>query len=158
MTRLNLGCSNCLGPGSKNGKINYLLWLVKLEDIAALRSGLQEITIHSVNSYRQYLETIDRLNSRYFEVINSRGVDVRQRLRILIDDCRNLGTLPFAHLARCAFIAITFLREAVEFNIISEEACNEFLSQIRTVSHDLTSDASHFQRVFRESFVQNMDI
>ena len=67
-----------------------------------------------------------------------------------------MGTLPFAHLARCAFIAITFLREAVEFNIISEEACNEFLSQIRTVSHDLTSDAKKvISKEFSwESFVQ----
>ena len=38
-------------------------------------------------------------------------------------------------------MAITFLQEAVECGIISQSACDDFLSTVRTVSHDLTDDA-----------------
>ena len=60
---------------------------------------------------------------------------------MLLDDCRRLGALPFAHLARSGFVAVTLLREAQSQGVLSASARESFFSTLRTVSHQLTNDA-----------------
>jgi phosphohistidine swiveling domain-containing protein len=60
----------------------------------------------------------------------------------LLDECRRLGTLPFAHLARAAFVAVTLLRSATAMGVLTARRVEEFLRSIRTVSHELASDAA----------------
>ena len=62
-----------------------------------------------------------------------------------MDDCKNFGTLPFAHLAREAFISISILKSAVEMKIISQDALDSFMSSIKTVSHQFTDDLKEAQ-------------
>ena len=69
--------------------------------------------------------------------------DPLERAFILLDDCRRFGTLPFAHLARSAFVAVTLLRGAERMGAISAKAIDSFLSTIRTVSHSFTKDAGN---------------
>jgi len=59
----------------------------------------------------------------------------------LIDLCRERGTLPFAHLARGAFVAMTLLRSAVREGVLSHERVELFLQSISTVSQDFVADA-----------------
>ncbi|MET3839613.1 PEP/pyruvate-binding domain-containing protein [Bradyrhizobium sp. OAE829] len=59
----------------------------------------------------------------------------------LIDLCGEHGTLPFAHLARGAFVAMTLLRSAVREQVLSHERVENFLQSISTVSQDFVSDA-----------------
>ena len=50
------------------------------------------------------------------------------------------GVLPFAHVARCAFIATSFLKSALEIGIISREGYEGFFSSVFTVSQELARD------------------
>ena len=55
----------------------------------------------------------------------------------LIEDCKKFGTLPFAGLARCAFIATEILNSFVEENIFSEEDKLNFLGSLNTITSEM---------------------
>ena len=58
----------------------------------------------------------------------------------LIKDARRYGTLPFAGIARAAFIAIQFLKSFVTEKIISENDYDDFLNSLNTVSKQMSTD------------------
>jgi choline kinase/phosphohistidine swiveling domain-containing protein len=60
----------------------------------------------------------------------------------LLESCRELGTLPFAHLARQAFIATTLLRGLVDENILTADDFRTFQRSVRTVAVEFTEDAA----------------
>ena len=132
----------CLGPG-------YSRWEKRLcteggfsgYEIAQLKQGLQTITAHAFDRCSDDLEKIDLLATRYKAIMADRRLLAVERARLLLDDCRRLGTLPFAHLARSGFVAVTLLREAQAVGTITQEARDRFLSSVRTVSHELSQHA-----------------
>jgi len=58
----------------------------------------------------------------------------------LIEDCKKFGTLPFAGLARCAFIATEILNSFVDEKIISNNEKLEFLASIKTITTEMNED------------------
>ena len=62
-------------------------------------------------------------------------------LRGLLEACRIHGTLPFAHLARCGFVATAILRGLVRQQVISPALLDSFLSSLNTVARQLVRDA-----------------
>ncbi len=62
------------------------------------------------------------------------------RMIILCEECKNWGTLPFAILARHAFIAESLLRTLVEREAISAERLHIFKQSLHTVSSELSQD------------------
>lgn len=64
------------------------------------------------------------------------------RLEAVLEECRDAGVLPFAHLARCAFVAMSLLRTAAARGILSPARVEAFMATIRTVSHQLSADAA----------------
>ncbi len=131
----------CLAPG-------FTGWEERLRreaglceaEVAELRAGLHGITAHAFTRSEQDLAAIEHLAER-FDRIQHAELDSLERARLLLDDCRRLGTLPFAHLARSGFVAVTLLRGAEATCAISAAARESFLSTLRTVSHQLTADA-----------------
>ena len=111
------------------------------QEINTLRTGLCRITAGAFERYMDDLAAIERLGERFDALQSDSRINPLERARILLDDCRRLGTLPFAHLARNCFVAVTLLREAEAVGIISSGARESFLSTVRTVSHQLTADA-----------------
>jgi choline kinase len=83
---------------------------------------------------------------RHYEAALNAGVlgpvDQIGRLEGVLSLCREAGVMPFAHLARCAFVAISLLRTAVARGMLSAERVETFMATIRTVSHQLNSDAA----------------
>jgi len=132
----------CLGPGFES-------WEQRLrvdggfsdEDIAALREELRQITANAFDRYEKDLAQIQALSDRFDAIQSNVRLEPLERARILLDDCRRFGTLPFAHHARSGFIAVTLLREAEACGIISADARESFLSTLCTVSQQLTKDA-----------------
>lgn len=134
----------CLGP-------SFHQWRHRLIDMGGfseglvdeVESGLLEVTRHAVQMTGQYLEHVQVLSKR----INRRrqtGAALGKRIRdvkLLLDECRLYGTLPFAHLARSGFVAATLLKEGVKEGWLSQAAMDEFMASVRTVSHELTGDA-----------------
>lgn len=111
------------------------------KEIHLLRDGLKAITLTAIERTEQDLRDIDRLESR-FQAISQSELPSLERALVLLEDCRRYGTLPFSHLARSAFVAVTLLKSAVERQIISQAAMDAFLNSIRTVTHRFTEDAA----------------
>ena len=62
-----------------------------------------------------------------------------QATRLLLDECVRLGTLPFAVIARHAFIAEALLRSAVKRGALSSERLDAFRASLGTVAADLVA-------------------
>ncbi len=59
--------------------------------------------------------------------------------------CEEMGILPFAKLARCAFISISILNSLVELKIITDAELSEIYKNIPTVATDLTVHMGLYQ-------------
>jgi len=55
--------------------------------------------------------------------------------------CRQLGVLPFARLARLAFIGLTLLKSLVKIDVIEDLLYDEFLDSIETVAKQMSRDS-----------------
>ena len=62
------------------------------------------------------------------------------KIYLLHNICKNYGTLPFANLARMAFIAVEFLNSFVDLKIISKNERKVFLETIKSVSFEMSKD------------------
>lgn len=75
-----------------------------------------------------------------------RSTEALSRVRLLLEECRQDGTLPFAIAARHAFIAEALLRSAQRTGALSGPRVAELKRSIETVTGRLTAD---FGRVLR---------
>lgn len=109
-------------------------------EVEALRTALLEITREAFDRNATDMAAIEVLEQRC-ERLREADIPPLERAWLLLDDCRARGTLPFSHLARSAFVAVTLLRSAVHEGVIAQEDMDDFLNTIRSVSHTLTEDA-----------------
>lgn len=131
----------CLAP-------DFVEWAARLTetdkfsgaDIEALQAALHQITQNAFNRCRHDLAELEVLEHRRARIEASSLAPI-ERARNLLEDCRRYGALPFAHLARSGFVAVTLLRGAERVGAISAEARASFMATIRSVSHDFSSDA-----------------
>ncbi len=65
----------------------------------------------------------------------------------LVEDCKKYGTLPFAGLARCGFIAIEILNSLKNLNHITEKDKSNFLSNVNTVLIEIKKDYLKLSKV-----------
>ena len=72
--------------------------------------------------------------------INNSSLYYLDKIYWLIEDCKKYGTLPFAGLARCGFIATEILNSFVEEKILSNDEKIHFLSSIKTITTEMNED------------------
>lgn len=111
------------------------------EDVQTLRTGLQMITRQAIERTPGDWVTI-RLAEQRFTALASADLPRNERARCLLEEARRYGTLPFAHLARSAFVAVTLLRSARDTGVIDAAAYEAFMTTVQTVSHQFTADAA----------------
>jgi glutamine kinase len=109
--------------------------LIKINNIAYTASFLDLDKIHNLKKKQAKLNRskIYSLNKIYF----------------LMEDCKRFGTLPFAGLARCGFIAIDILDSFVKTKIISENEKHKYLSSITNIASNVIND---FIRLNKKKF------
>ena len=74
------------------------------------------------------------------------------KIYLMHNICKNYGTLPFANLARMAFIAVEFLNSFENLNIISKNEKKHFLETIKSVSFEMNKKLKQSKRQFLEKF------
>lgn len=111
------------------------------DELTELRDGLRKITHGAFERVEsgQDLEAIDTIEERLKQIQESNLSDLKTA-RMLLEDCRRLGTLPFAHLARSAFVAISLLRSLERKKILTEEDVSRFLNSLSTVAREFEHD------------------
>lgn len=116
----------------------------------ALRNVTNNIIDHEDGLWRKDYAKIEILNKRYYEIMNS-GLDDLEKVYWLLEDCKRYGTLPFAGLARGAFIAVQILQSLVTCGIISQNDYEIFMNSVNTVNSDMNQD---FDELSREAFIR----
>lgn len=92
--------------------------------------------------YQQDLHRAKLLESRYNAIISS-PLSLYDKIYWLLEDCKRFGTLPFAGVARAAFIAMQILNSLVEIGFLSAREKQDFLTSLTTVNKQLSIDAAH---------------
>jgi len=112
-------------------------------EIEGIRELLLSLTNKVINInhglYKKDLNKIELLKVKYNEIVKS-NLSIIDKIYWLIEDCKRFGTLPFAGIARAAFIAIQFLNSMVEEEVITKKELNQFLNTIQTVSKEMSLD------------------
>ncbi|OFX14063.1 MAG: hypothetical protein A2516_09860 [Alphaproteobacteria bacterium RIFOXYD12_FULL_60_8] len=88
---------------------------------------------------------IAELEARQSDRSASGGAELAQVVALL-DEATNLGTLPFAILARHGFIAEAFLRSAMDRGALSFSRTQSFRKSIRTIAGEMTDHAHDLWR------------
>lgn len=113
------------------------------EQISRIIDALRDVTNHIIDYknglWRKDYRKIEILNERYQKIMESELNDI-EKIYWLLEDCKRYGTLPFAGLARAAFIAVQILKSFVVCGILSEADYEAFMGEVDTVSSDMNRD------------------
>ncbi|MFA6365081.1 MAG: PEP-utilizing enzyme [Candidatus Paceibacterota bacterium] len=118
------------------------------QEIKNIKNALLELTNNIIKEdglYRADIKKIQQLEIRLKELLSSNLKPIN-KIYWLVEDCKRYGTLPFAGIARAAFIAVQFLDSMVNLNIISIEEKNFFLNSLNTVTKQLSDDIERFYK------------
>lgn len=103
------------------------------DDCAQLTQALQALTARACRRLPDDLAMCHRLSARQALLAQTELPPLRRALWLL-DDVRASGCLPFAHLARAAFVATAWLKGARRVGALDAGAEEDFLRSIPTVA------------------------
>ena len=114
-------------------------------EIKTFYSSLKNINLRALSKKNVDIKLIDKLEIKQKLIKDSNLYEI-DKIYWLVEDCKKFGTLPFAGLARCGFIAIELLNSMVEKKIISEKEKKQFLSNINTITSVMKKDLQKFSK------------
>ena len=106
---------------------------------------LKKLTIEIINN-KFYLENQIRQNKKLkkiIERISSSKMNEISKIYFIIENCKKYGTLPFAGIARCAFIGKQILDSLINIDLISNSDANNFYNSINSISSKLNKDLNN---------------
>ncbi|MDE7417586.1 MAG: phosphoenolpyruvate synthase [Lachnospiraceae bacterium] len=113
------------------------------EEIGRIIDALRNVTNHIIDYknglWRKDYRKIEILNQRYQKIMESELNDI-EKIYWLLEDCKRYGTLPFAGLARAAFIAVQILKSFVACGILCDTDYEAFMGEVDTVSSAMNRD------------------
>ena len=131
--------------------LKYGFFQNEIEQITnALRNVTNHIIDHKDGLWRKDYKKIQILEERYHEIMESDLNDI-EKVYWLLEDCKRYGTLPFAGLARAAFIAVQILQSMVSTGIMQQSDYEAFMNDVSTVSSNMTRD---FQSLTKDMFLK----
>ena len=134
----------CYGPMFSKWETRLIekLGLIE-EEVSQLKEGLLSITQGALTRTSKDLAVLTELQMSHNQVTSHKTLANSEKIQVLLENCKELGTLPFAHLARSGFVAVTLLKEGVEAGWLSIDAKEGFMETVQTVSSELSKDAWH---------------
>ncbi|EOH7341014.1 PEP-utilizing enzyme [Campylobacter coli] len=125
-------------------------------ELKRLEFSLLELTNKIINPqsglYLKDIKKACKLKERYDSIVNS-NFSLIDKIYWLIEECKRYGTLPFAGVARAAFVAMQLLNSLVEINFISKEEKNDFLNSLNTVSKNLSKQTNNLNSCTKNQFL-----
>ncbi len=104
---------------------------------------LKILTNNILNPKKKILENeLDQLKilENKIEKIKLSNLSHIQKIFFLINDCKQMGTLPFAGIARCAFISTNILLSLKNKELLNENELNNFYKSLNTISKDINNN------------------
>lgn len=128
-------------------------------EITRIEFSLLELTNRIINPekglYKEDIKKISILEKNFNKIMQS---DISQVDKIywLIEECKAYGTLPFAGVARAAFIAIQFLKSFISIGIITKDEYDAYMNSLDTVNKKMNCDLKkyHEGKLSKEEFLE----
>ncbi len=105
--------------------------------------NLKELTNNVIDPKNKILEKEIKTNKKLLkkiDIIKNSNLSHIQKIFYLIYDCKKYGTLPFAGIARCAFISKSIIDSLIDKELLLVEDVNNFNMSITTVSKKINND------------------
>ena len=117
-------------------------FLKKSEKILYIKK-LKDLTNNILNPKNFYLENEIKKNKILIDkikYIQKSKLSHIQKIFYLIYDCKKFGTLPFAGIARCAFISKSIIDSLYNLKLLNVEDIEKFNLSLKTISKDVNND------------------
>ncbi len=118
--------------------------------------GITNDILREDGLYTKDLDRVELLNRKYESIIQS-NISIIDKIYWLLEDCKQYGTLPFAGIARAAFIAVQLLNSFAELGIIAKDEYSNFMSSISTINKVMNADYKRLcnNEILRENFLNS---
>ena len=113
--------------------------------LKCLRSQLNNIIKDNGAILDKEKKKIDFLDKK-INVINNDKISEIQKIYFHLKYCKSHGTLPFAGIARCAFIATKLMRSMLEMKIIDDSNYKSFYESIKTITKEICYDSQFIKK------------
>ena len=123
--------------------------ILSQKEINIFYNSLKQINVNALEQKNKAIKLIKELKNRQNLIQKSDLYEI-DKIYWLIEDCKKYGTLPFAGLARSAFIAIELLNSLKEKNLINQNEKENFLTNIKTITTEMRND---FINLNKNSFI-----
>lgn len=110
------------------------------EFIGSLRKITDNIFKPSATLYQQDISSVKKAEALSKSILRE-DICFEEKIKKLLKLCREHGTLPFAGIARTAFIGRQFMDSFVEKKIISPKNYRDFFRSIPIISREIRRDA-----------------
>jgi hypothetical protein len=114
------------------------------EELSTIADALKSLTnfiIHRKEGlWLKDIEKINELQKHHQRILYDSDFDEQTKIYWLIQACKRYGTLPFAGLARAAFIAVQLLNSMESIGILSSSEKGDFLGSLESVSYQMKHD------------------
>jgi len=121
--------------------------------------NLKKLTNNILNPKNGALEKEIKYNKKLIKKINiikNTNLGPIQKIFYHIHDCKKYGTLPFAGIARCAFISKSIIDSLLNEKLLQTEDVKNFNMSIKTVSKKINNNYMHCLKTKNfKSFILN---
>lgn len=128
-------------------------------EIKRIEFALLELTNKIINPvdglYKKDILMSSIMEANYERILRA-DVSTIDKIYWLIEECKAYGTLPFAGVARAAFIAVQFLRSFVSARIITQAEYDRYMRSLNTVSRRMKQDVGRLRtgKMSKEDFLK----
>ena len=131
----------------------------KNKEIEEIKISLLDITNKIIDPnfghFKKDIQKIDQLSDYKDKIVNSKLSRI-DKIYWLTEYCKRYGTLPFAGIARAAFVSTQILRSILELGIININQYNDFLKSLKTVTSEMEEDLYSYSlnRTLKNEFLE----
>jgi phosphohistidine swiveling domain-containing protein len=129
----------CFTPNTDNRIKKELIKKFSKKEIIEFKKNLKKTTKIAFEEYHKDLKKIENLNLTINKISRS-SINYISKIYYLTEECKKNGTIAFAGLARCGFIAIDILNSLVDNKTISNSEKNKFLNSIKNIATKVNSE------------------
>ena len=129
------------------------------KEVKEIETSLVDLTNEIINPkfghFKKDLDKIEELVNKKDTIINS-NLSIIDKIYWLTEYCKRYGTLPFAGIARAAFISTQILKSLVHINVLNKKEYNDFLRSLKTITSKMGDDLNKLvsSKITKKTFLK----
>jgi glutamine kinase len=129
----------CFTSITNNRLRKELIKKLEKKELKEFKKSLKDINKIAFKESKKDLKKIEKLNKTIYK-ISKLKIDNISKIYFLIEECKKNGTVAFAGLARCGFIAVDIINSLVDNKVLSISEKNRFLNSINNIATKVNND------------------